>query len=122
MEMCLINILNKLISERISKKSEETYEDFYNLNTKNYKKVKTEENQEDIDELEYTNKADDNEEEIDEQDDAAESGTSSAGEGAGTASMGVWDSGVQRGHANPTGVGKWEDVYGLTRGKANPLW
>ena len=106
MEMCLINILNKLISERISKKSEETYEDFYNLNVKNYKKVKTEENQEDIDE----------------QDDAAEAGTSSAGEGAGTASMGVWDSGVQRGHANPTGVGKWSDVYSLTRGKANPLW
>ena len=60
--------------------------------------------------------------ELGEQDDAAEAGTSSAGEGIGTASMGVWDSGIQRGHANPVGIAKWSDIYGINRGKGNPLW
>jgi hypothetical protein len=60
--------------------------------------------------------------ELDEQDDAAEAGTSSAGEGAGTASMGKWDSGMSRGVANPLGVNKWSDTYQPSRGKANPLW
>ena len=59
--------------------------------------------------------------EMGEQDDGGEAGTSSAGEGAGTASMGKWESGLSRGAANQLGVTKWEDSYGLTRGKANPL-
>ena len=46
MEMCLINMLQQLITEGISEKSEETFEDFYNLNSKRYKKVKTNKKQE----------------------------------------------------------------------------
>jgi hypothetical protein len=60
--------------------------------------------------------------ELGEQDDAAESGVSSAGVGAGTASMGKWESGLTRGPGNPLGVNKWEDTYQPSRGKANPLW
>tara|TARA_R100001591_G_scaffold87837_1_gene93928 strand:- start:136 stop:399 length:264 start_codon:yes stop_codon:yes gene_type:complete len=60
--------------------------------------------------------------ELDEQDDGGGAGTSSAGEGAGTASMGVWDSGLTRGPANQVGVTKWSDSYQPTRGKGNPLW
>ena len=48
MEMCLINMLEQLITERIPQKSKETFEDFYNLNSKRYKKVKTNENYQDI--------------------------------------------------------------------------
>ena len=44
------------------------------------------------------------------------------GEGAGTASMTAWESGVSRGAANPIGVGKWSETYGITRGKSNPVW
>ena len=170
MEMCLINMLQQLITEGISEKSEETFEDFYNLNSKHYKKVKTNKKQEnfleqknektlpmsyeeylkcyrlkDVPEMKkflkdsYENYLDKvkngeeikpclkklptaNEGEIDEQDDGAEAGTSSAGEGAGTASMGAWDTGASRGAANPVGVGKWSDTYSITRGKGNPLW
>ena len=60
--------------------------------------------------------------ELDEQDDAAESGTSSDGAGAGTASMGQWESGISRGLGNPLGVNKWADSYQPSRGKSNPLW
>ena len=49
-------------------------------------------------------------------------GTSSAGEGAGTASMGKWESGLTRGAANQLGVTKWSDSYQPSRGKGNPLW
>tara|TARA_R110001583_G_scaffold28626_3_gene101261 strand:- start:131 stop:634 length:504 start_codon:yes stop_codon:yes gene_type:complete len=48
MEMCLINMLQQLITEGISENYKETHEDFYNLNSKHYKKVKTDENQEEI--------------------------------------------------------------------------
>lgn len=39
-----------------------------------------------------------------------------------TSNVGSWESGVQRGSANQLGLTKWSDSYGLTRGKANPLW
>ena len=48
MEMCLINMLQQLITEGILENPKETYEDFSNLNSKQYKKVKTDENQEEI--------------------------------------------------------------------------
>jgi len=60
--------------------------------------------------------------ELDEQDDGGGTGTSSAGEGAGTASMGKWESGLTRGLANQLAVTKWEDSYQPSRGKGNPLW
>lgn len=169
MEMCLINMLQQLITEEISEKSKETFEDFYNLNSNRYKKVKTDENYQDIYEQEEIDIEDmtyeeflkcyrlkenpemkeylkeryntylekvkngekikdcitvkpDNDEELGEQDDGTETGTSSAGEGAGTASMTAWESGVSRGAANPIGVGKWSETYGITRGKSNPVW
>ena len=50
-----------------------------------------------------------------------ESGESDDGGGAGTASMGVWDSGIARGVANQVTNSKWSDSYATTRGKANPL-
>ena len=40
MEMCLINMLQQLITEGILENPKETYEDFSNLNSKQYKKVK----------------------------------------------------------------------------------
>lgn len=39
-----------------------------------------------------------------------------------TPNVGSWESGIKRGSANQLGVTKWSDSYGLTRGKANPLW
>lgn len=42
--------------------------------------------------------------------------------GSTTPDVGKWESGVQRGAANQLGATKWSDSYGLTRGKANPLW
>ncbi len=59
--------------------------------------------------------------ELGEQDDGTESGESDDAAGAGTASMGVWDSGIARGIANQIATGKWADSYTPTRGKANPL-
>ena len=59
--------------------------------------------------------------ELDEQDGGTESGESDDGGGAGTASMGIWDSGVARGVANQITNSKWSDSYATTRGKANPL-
>jgi hypothetical protein len=59
--------------------------------------------------------------ELDEQDEGTESGESDDGGGAGTASMGIWDSGVARGIANQITNSKWSDSYATTRGKANPL-
>ena len=50
-----------------------------------------------------------------------ESGESDDAAGAGTASMGIWDSGVARGVANQITNSKWADSYTTTRGKANPL-
>ena len=62
------------------------------------------------------------ESEIDEQD-GAESGTSSAGEGTGTAAMTKWESGVARGVGNQVGVTTGMAGYqALGRGKGNPLW
>ena len=59
------------------------------------------------------------ESEIDEQ----ESGTSSAGEGTGTAAMTKWESGVARGVGNQVGVTTNMSGYmALGRGKGNPLW
>ena len=51
-----------------------------------------------------------------------ESGESDDGAGAGTASVGVWDSGIARGVANQVANTKWGDSYQTTRGKGNPLW
>ena len=61
--------------------------------------------------------------ELDEQDDGGESGTSSAGEGTGTAAMMKWESGVARGVANQVGVTVDQSTYtAIGRGKANPVW
>ena len=51
-----------------------------------------------------------------------ESGESDDGAGAGTASLGVWDSGIARGVANQVANTKWGDTYQTTRGKGNPVW
>ena len=51
-----------------------------------------------------------------------DSGESSDGAGVGTASMGVWDSGVARGVANQIANTKWADNNDVVRGKANPKW
>ena len=59
--------------------------------------------------------------ELGEQEEGTESGESDDAAGAGTASMGVWDSGVARGIANQIANSKWTDSYATTRGKANPL-
>ena len=59
--------------------------------------------------------------ELGEQDDGVGTGESDDAAGAGTASMGVWDSGVARGIANQIATGKWSDSYQPTRGKSNPL-
>jgi len=60
--------------------------------------------------------------ELGEQDSGTESGESSDGAGAGTASVGVWDSGIARGIANQLANTKWGDSYQPTRGRSNPLW
>jgi|7_EtaG_2_1085326.scaffolds.fasta_scaffold395613_1 hypothetical protein len=76
----------------------------------------------------YTEYSEDEEEleedeyELDEQDDGGGAGTSSAGEGAGTAGMPQWDSGLGRGIANQLGVTRWQDAYSPARGPANTLW
>jgi len=55
--------------------------------------------------------------------DGAEAGTSSAGEGTGTAAMMKWESGVARGVANQIGVTSDQSAYtAIGRGKANPVW
>ena len=59
--------------------------------------------------------------ELGEQEDTGGTGESDDAAGAGTASMGVWDSGVARGIANQIASGKWSDSYQPTRGKSNPL-
>ena len=59
--------------------------------------------------------------ELGEQEAGTESGESDDAAGAGTASMGVWDSGIARGIANQIANSKWADSYATTRGKANPL-
>lgn len=52
-----------------------------------------------------------------------ESGTSSAGEGTGTAAMTKWESGEARGVGNQVGVTVNQSGYSaLGRGKGNPLW
>ena len=61
------------------------------------------------------------EEELGEQE-GTESGESDDGGGVGTASMGVWDSGITRGAANQVANTKWQDSYSITRGKGNPVW
>jgi len=60
--------------------------------------------------------------ELGEQDDGGGTGESDDAAGAGTASMGIWDSGIARGIANQIASGKWNDSYQPTRGKSNPLW
>jgi len=50
-----------------------------------------------------------------------ETGESDDAAGAGTASMGVWESGIARGIANQIANSKWADSYQPTRGKSNPL-
>ena len=57
-----------------------------------------------------------------EQEGSTGSGESDDGAGAGTASMGVWDSGITRGSANQIINSKWSDNYQTSRGKSNPLW
>jgi len=59
--------------------------------------------------------------ELGEQDAGTGSGESDDAAGAGTAAMGVWDSGIARGVANQIVNSKWADSYTTTRGKANPL-
>ena len=61
-------------------------------------------------------------EEFMEQDDGTGTGESDDAAGAGTASMGVWESGITRGSANQVINSKWSDSYQPGRGKANPLW
>ena len=60
--------------------------------------------------------------ELGEQEEGTESGESDDAAGAGTASMGIWDSGVARGIANQLANTKWADSYQPSRGKSNPLW
>ena len=60
--------------------------------------------------------------ELDEQDDGGGAGTSSAGEGAGTAGMPKWETGIGRGIGNQLGVTRWQDLYSPSRGSANTLW
>ena len=60
--------------------------------------------------------------ELGEQDDGGGTGESDDSAGVGTASMGVWDSGVARGVANQIANTKWSDSNDVTRGKANPKW
>jgi len=36
--------------------------------------------------------------------------------------MNKWETGLNRGVANPVAVGKWSDSYQPQRGKGNPLW
>ena len=60
--------------------------------------------------------------ELGEQEGGTESGESDDGGGVGTASMGIWDSGIARGVANQLGNTKWADSYQPGRGKANPLY
>lgn len=58
--------------------------------------------------------------EFDEQDAGGESSTTSGG-GEGYPSVTKWETGLQRGPANPIGNTKWRDGYKITRGKANTL-
>jgi len=52
--------------------------------------------------------------------DSGENGSSmSADEYPAYPETGKWESGIERGHANPLGVTKWES--GIERGHANPL-
>ena len=60
--------------------------------------------------------------ELGEQEGSSESGESSDGAGAGTAAVGVWDSGIARGIANQVANSKWSDSYQPSRGKGNPVW
>ena len=60
--------------------------------------------------------------ELGEQDDGGGTGESDDAAGAGTASMGVWDSGIARGIANQIANSKWSDSYQPSRGKGNPLY
>ena len=59
--------------------------------------------------------------ELGEQDDGGGTGESDDAAGVGTASMGVWESGIARGIANQIANSKWSDSYQPTRGKSNPL-
>jgi hypothetical protein len=43
------------------------------------------------------------------------------GGGEGMPSYPQWETGIDRGPANPIGVTKWSEVVSITRGKANPL-
>ena len=54
--------------------------------------------------------------ELGEQDSGTESGESDDAAGAGTASMGVWDSGIARGVANQLGNTKWSDSLSTRKG------
>jgi len=60
--------------------------------------------------------------ELGEQDDGVGTGESDDAAGAGTASMGIWDSGIARGVANQIANTKWGDSNDVVRGKANPKW
>lgn len=60
--------------------------------------------------------------ELGEQDAGTGTGESDDAAGAGTAAMGVWDSGVARGVANQIANTKWVDSNDVVRGKANPKW
>ena len=70
----------------------------------------------------YTNSSDEYNMGLEEQDDGVGTGESDDAAGAGTASMGIWDSGVARGVANQIANTKWGDSNDVTRGKANPKW
>jgi hypothetical protein len=60
-------------------------------------------------------------EEMAEQEDGG--GDTTGDSDATNAGISTWDSGVSRGPANPIDQNsKWQDSYGITRGKGNPLW
>tara|TARA_R110000782_G_scaffold66133_1_gene134295 strand:+ start:6808 stop:7572 length:765 start_codon:yes stop_codon:yes gene_type:complete len=60
--------------------------------------------------------------ELDEQEVGVDGGGVDSGvSDAGGTGASTWETGVSRGPANPVGVTRWADSYGLTRGKANPV-
>jgi|DEB0MinimDraft_10_1074344.scaffolds.fasta_scaffold33051_2 hypothetical protein len=44
------------------------------------------------------------------------------GDAPSSPAMNTWETGLNRGVANPVAVGKWSDLYQPQRDKGNPLW
>lgn len=68
----------------------------------------------DLDDIQIDNTEVDGE--LGEEDDAAGSTAPSS------PAMNTWETGLNRGVANPVAVGKWSDLYQPQRDKGNPLW